>query len=845
MRNLSLFLFLIATMATAFSQQTFKPAKVNYFGPIEVQSPVLLDSTNLRKEKFSDKTLLEFQISFPQANRFKTELKPDSSGFFQLEKPKKDRVFHLISFFVSTSNYGKGKMKVTSPNMLEVYVNDERKNTKTSVSDSLKNAPSVEHTFDGFVNNNRVIIKLLASATDKLNPAVKIELQPEKNDSLLTYSFDEKDSRLISIVDILDGTRVTNSSISPSGDFVLLRFTQTLPGGKRNNFVQVYDHKSGRIIFSEKADRSQLAWMPQSELLSYVGDGEKGKTMFTLNPVTSEEKIIAENLPDETFWIAPDAKSMFFSQKNSLSVSNPSNLKRLIAPDDKLPGYRDRYSIYRYFFDSGLTQQITYGKESAWLNDVSDDGKSILFSTAKELITERPFRTSSMYLLNLESMQMDTLWSDGKFASSAQFSPDGKRILITGGGEAFNGIALDIKPGQISNNYDTEAFIMDTETKTIDPITKYFNPAINSATWSTNGNIYFRVEDKDCENVYKYNLKSKKFEKLSLHEEVIRSFNIADNGLVAAYTGQSQSNSNKSYILNLKNNQSKMISDPYGERLSKIKLGKVETWSFKSKFGDTIEGRYYLPPNFNADKKYPLIVYYYGGTSPTQRVFESTYPLHVYAAQGYVVYTLNPSGTTGYGQEFAARHVNAWGIQTADEIIEGTRKFVADHPFVDGTKIGCIGASYGGFMTQYLQTQTDLFAAAVSHAGISNITSYWGEGYWGYTYSGGASAGSYPWNNPDLYVGQSPLFQADKIKTPLLLLHGTVDTNVPIGESIQMYTALKILGKPVEFIQVEGENHAIYDYNKRIQWNYAIYAWFAKWLKGDSRWWDSMYSEDN
>jgi dipeptidyl aminopeptidase/acylaminoacyl peptidase len=162
---------------------------------------------------------------------------------------------------------------------------------------------------------------------------------------------------------------------------------------------------------------------------------------------------------------------------------------------------------------------------------------------------------------------------------------------------------------------------------------------------------------------------------------------------------------------------------------------------------------------------------------------------------------------------------------------------------VDSTKIGNIGASYGGFMTQYLLTQTDLFASAVSHAGISNITSYWGEGYWGYTYSAGASAGSYPWNNPQLYVDQSPLFHADKIETPLLLLHGTADTNVPIGESIQMFTALKLLGKPVEFIQVEGENHAIYDYQKRIAWNHTIYAWFDKWLKNDARWWNSMYPE--
>jgi dipeptidyl aminopeptidase/acylaminoacyl peptidase len=92
-------------------------------------------------------------------------------------------------------------------------------------------------------------------------------------------------------------------------------------------------------------------------------------------------------------------------------------------------------------------------------------------------------------------------------------------------------------------------------------------------------------------------------------------------------------------------------------------------------------------------------------------------------------------------------------------------------------------------------------------------------------------------------VEQSPLFNADKIKTPLLLLHGLEDTNVPVGESFQMYTALKILGRPVEFIRVKGENHGIATYSRRLEWNRSIYAWFAKWLKDDSSWWDSMYPE--
>jgi phage tail component, N-terminal domain protein len=197
----------------------------------------------------------------------------------------------------------------------------------------------------------------------------------------------------------------------------------------------------------------------------------------------------------------------------------------------------------------------------------------------------------------------------------------------------------------------------------------------------------------------------------------------------------------------------------------------------------------------------------------------------------------------GFGQEFSSRHVNTAGDGVADDIIEGTKRFIADHPYVDGRKIGCIGASYGGFMTQYLQTKTDIFAAAISHAGISDHTSYWGEGYWGYSYSEISMAGSYPWTRKDLYVDHSPLFNADKIHTPLLFLHGTADTNVPVGESIQMFTALKLLGRPTAFVAIEGENHWVMNYDKRIKWQNTIFAWFAKWLKNDPTWWNAMYNE--
>jgi dipeptidyl aminopeptidase/acylaminoacyl peptidase len=841
------FLFFLSLCFVPFvslpAQRSQKLDRIYAAPPVAVFRPWMVDSVNLKGEKYGEADLLKTNLAIPEQTAFVRPLKSDTAGYFYAEKPQEGYTLQLFSFYVQADRYANLALKITSPNMFELYVDGKLSTSKTTKEDAYRNEKEVTATFNSYPLPSRIVIKLLASAADKAAPMLKIVTENGKGDDRTVITTAGTAERYVNFTDMLLGKRVTATSMSPSGQYVLLSFKNTF-GEKSLATTELYDTATGRhTLIDTDGSKKQLGWMSVGDKLFYRLTTDEGTNLIVVDPATLQETILAKNIPDERIVFSPDER-VFFYTKEDKGEERKGDLRLLLSPEDRQPGYTDRSFIYRYDIRTGLSRQLTYGSHTTWLNDVSADSRQILFSCSDETLTEQPFRKTAMFKLDLATMKVDTLWTNEGFADGASFSPDGKKILISGSGEAFGGVGLNIAPGQIANSYNELAFIMDLATKRIDPITKDFDPSIEDGFWNRKDNlIYFRTTDKDCVNMYVYDPTSRTFTKLPLDEEVVRSFSTADNALSAVYFGVSRSNSTRAYLYDLKNRKSNMIADPYNDRLSQMTLGKVEDWNFTNSAGTEIAGSCYLPPDFDPSKTYPLIVYYYGGTTPTSRTFEGPYPGHVFASQGYVVYIIQPSGATGFGQKFAALHVNAWGKRTADDIIEGVKQFVKEHPYVNDKKIGCVGASYGGFMTMYLQTQTDIFAAAVAHAGISSISSYWGEGYWGYTYSAGASANSYPWNNPDLYVKQSPLFSADKIHTPLLLTHGTVDTNVPIGESIQLYTALKILGRPVEFIQVKDENHGIMDYKRRVDWNNSIMAWFAKWLKDDNSWWKGLYPD--
>ena len=808
-----------------------------------VRMPLPGDSINFMGHPFTEKELLKSTVSLDDAGQDVWQrLQADTAGYVALQSLAEGRCFYLLKTDLRSERFLRGTLKVSSPARFEVWVNGVSKQSKTSVEDSLSlvRPASVALRLEP-EKDYEIVVKVLVEAGAKCQPTVRCQLEKEKEFEQVAWRCQPGMLRRFALANTAYGPRANRVKMSPNGRYLVLTRTNTYNSKRYRTVYELIETQSGKRLMSVP---DNAEWMPRTNRLYYTVTGERSRNLMQLDPATGEESLVRADIPDGHFTYAPTEEYLVYSlHDEGEKVEGP--LKRMLMPDDRIPGSRGSSQIAIYDLSSGVLEQLTYGSHGAWLNDISADGRRLLCISSRQEITKHPYNFSTLFEIDLQTLKADTLVADEGYLNQAAYSPDGQQLLLLGSPEAFGGIGKNCGNLPIANDFDTQAFLMNRSDRKITPITRDFHPTVSLLQWNrTDGCIYFKTTDRDCQHIYRYAPRDHKFEMLPLSEEVISSFAVADDAPnMAAYVGGGNYTIGVAYLYDGKKRSSRLLANPFGPTLERIQLGKVEEWNFTAADGTEITGQICLPPDFDPARKYPLIVYYYGGTTPTTRGLYSPYSAQLFAAHDYVVYVIQPSGAIGFGQEFSARHVNAWGDWTADEIIEGTRKFCEAHPFVDASRVGCIGASYGGFMTQYLQTKTDIFAAAVSHAGISNVTSYWGEGYWGYSYNSVAAARSYPWTRPELFTQHGSLFNADKIHTPLLLLHGTADTNVPIGESIQLYNALKILGRPVEFITVDGENHHILEEQKREQWHKSIMAWFARWLQDSPQWWNDLYPE--
>lgn len=758
-----------------------------------------------------------------------------------------DTTFPLVAYlaaYVEVPRWMKIDVEARSTNQFEVFVDESSviKNTETGSMSDDKNKKSGSAKLE--MGKHLLLVKAVYVPADTVSSwRVDVKLGPGKDfEEVPVVSLDPE--RTMNITDVLDVPSIGGVDVSPDGTYFMVSISEHRPPeGDTEERTEVRRFKDGGLVktFKDMSSVSSREWAPTGNRISYVVREKDKSTFRILDLETDRVETVLEGIKDFSGYTwSPDGSFIVYSV-NVEPEEDKTGVKRHRGIYDRRGYERNKSNLYVASVPSGVTRKLTAGEYSTFLYDIHPDGKTMLIGRGYEDLTERPYGVTELISLDLENQKTELVLT-GRWLGGAQWSPDGKKLLVTGGVTTFGDAGKNVAEGIIPNDYDTQAYLFDPVTKEATPITKDFNPTVTSVYWPEPGDyIYLIAEEGEYVKPYKYDVGKKTFKNIPLECDVIRRGDVARDKPVAVVAGSGAGFPARLYTVDLKSGKVRKILDPAGQDFEHVKIGKIEDFDFDSASGKKIVGRIHYPPDFDPNKKYPCIVYYYGGTSPVDRSFGGRYPKNLWAAAGYVIYVLQPSGATGFGQEFSARHVNDWGKTTVGEIIEGTTKFLAAHPFVDPERTGCIGASYGGFMTQLLITKTDMFAAAVSHAGISDITSYWGEGYWGYLYNAVSAANSFPWNRPDIYIEQSPLFAADKVNTPLLLLHGAADTNVPPGESEQMYTALKLLGKEVEYIKVADQNHWIVDYKKRIVWSNAILSWFDKWLKDQPQWWEDMY----
>lgn len=838
-----------ATEKVAVSQWLLLPATAS-------PAPLFGEQENLRKGVYTDEELLRFEPFppddlHPEANGIFQYLpgirwqavSSDSAGIMVTSLPSDTARIAWLATYLHAGRWVTGSLKITCPALFSVWLDGKKLGEKGRAGTDEKPGDFTK-TLKLEPGNHLLLIKAVIPANHKFTAALSafVELKSPFQTTDLVSSTNPSTRK--NIHHMLDGLKISGMELSADGKYCLVSYRQSLPASDGSeSWSEIIETESQKLVYSFRHARVwSLGWLPSSNRLCYIAGQNEKNTLYLLDFEKGKMEPLIQDIeklsgyrwsPDERFviysvWEEPEKKEVV--------------MRKLDGMPDRQPGWRNRSYLYRYELPAGTSTRLTWGNLSTYLSDISSDGTKILFSQSYPDFSERPYSRQHLFIMDLNTYRLDTIQYEDLWGVSARFSPDGKQLLVTGGPSSFGGVGLNISPGKIPHNSDIQIYLYTLADKQVKCLSRDFNPSAEQVYWHPLEKcIYLVAIDQDCRRLYRLDPVTEKYEPIETGVEYLTSISFAPKSRIAIYQGNQANHWPRWFTISLKNLKYSVYMDPEAETYRNVTFGAVKNWDFTATSGVKITGRVYYPPGYDSTAKYPVIVYYYGGITPVGRTFGGRYPFNIWAGNGYLVYVLQPSGAIGFGQEFSSAHVNNWGTTVADEIIEGTKKFLEAHPFADRSKVGCAGASYGGFMTMLLLTRTDIFAAAVAHAGISSISSYWGEGYWGYSYSAGASANSFPWNNKELYVGQSPLFHADKIHTPLLLTHGDEDTNVPPGESIQMYTALKLLQRPVELVLVKGENHHIVTYSKRIQWHNTLMAWWDKQLKGQPEWWEELY----
>ncbi len=664
--------------------------------------------------------------------------------------------------------------------------------------------------------------------------------------SILTISAFAQQKHPFTFYDMIKMKRLSQLAVSPDGNYIAVVSTSYKLDNSRTTDIYLFDKQQEAIINVTNGTGTSYnpVFSPDSKTLYFLSTRGGSSQIYAFDLKSEQTKKIS-NLPVgiDNLKISPDGKFFVFSIATFYDVSDlnklADSLKKISKQKAKYREYTElpirhwatwENHTWNHLFvmpvDSGQPKDIMAGIKGNCPSKpfggteefaISPDGRYIAYTT--KLGRDRMWTTNfDVYLYDLKTGKVKNITKKNKaWDRVGLFSPDGKYLYY-----------LAMK----TPKYEADRFrIMRYNLKTgkVENLTENFQVSPQDLVISADGKkIYFNGDKQGRIRIFELNTETKQASEL-YGQHSNKSLNLAGTKLY--FLQESFKSPAEIYSLDLSDLKVKKISHFNDKILSQVKFGQVEEFWFTDRDGIKVQGWLLKPVDFNPHKKYPLAFYIHGGPQGAWHDgFHYRWNLEIAPSHGYVAVAINFRGSTGFGDAFKEAISLHWGDRPYYDLMDGLAYVLKKYPFIDQNRKGALGASYGGYMINYLMGKApDQFDAFIVHDGLFDVVSmyYETEELWFPEHEFGGT----PWQNPGLYKKFNPMTYVTNWKKPLLVIHGGQDFRVPETQGFAAFTAAQRLGIPSKLLYFPTENHFVLKPADSELWHKEVFAWLDKWVK--------------
>ena len=649
--------------------------------------------------------------------------------------------------------------------------------------------------------------------------------------------------------DMIQLHRVSAPQVSPDGKWVAFAVAKPDMEANRNaNNVWVISTAGGDARqLTQSGHDSAPAWSPDGKTLAFVSSRDGNSQVYLLSMGGGEpRKLTTLSTGADLFQWSPDGKTIAFTSAVYLDCKDDACNSKRDAEKEKSKVKARIYDhlLYRHWdhWSEGkrshlfvtladgsaaardLTPAADYDIPPDERGEVSDfafspDSKEICYTAVPDKV-EAISTNGELFIVPTAGGEPKKITSNPGFDGNPAYSPDGKYI-------AYH--------AQLTAEYESDRWrvmLYDRKSGKTENLSEGFDRSATNMSWSPDSKwIYFLAENETLRPLYSMEPRPGATPKKVL-DGYNGAYSFSSDGKILVTEQTSLALPGELLVAAGDGSSLKQLTHMNDALLAHVEMNAPEKFWFEGAEGTKVEAMLVRPPQFDAGKKYPMIVLLHGGPQTMwSDAWGYRWNAQVFSAAGYVTLMINRRGSTGYGQKFTDEITNDWGGRAYVDVTKGIDAAIAKYPFIDKTRLAAAGGSYGGYMADWLATHTDRFKAIVSHAGVYDKTSmYATEELWFEEHDTGGT----PWNAAENYKKWSPsTYAADlgKYKTPTLVVCGEKDYRVPYTQSLEFFSALQRQGVPSKLMVFPDEGHWILKPQNAQLWYKTFLDWVGTYLK--------------